>query len=51
MDRQLTCRVRKSEESQMKAAAVAAGLTLAQWMRTVLLRAAGTPKGGSKTGK
>ena len=41
MNRQLTCRVRKTEEARMKAAAVAAGLTLAQWMRTVLLRAAG----------
>jgi predicted HicB family RNase H-like nuclease len=41
MDRQLTCRVRRSEEAAMKAAAAKAGLSLAQWMRQVLLRAAG----------
>lgn len=46
MDRQLTCRVRRSEEASMKAAAAKAGLSLAQWMRQVLLRAAGGNHGG-----
>ena len=44
MDRQLTCRVRRSEEAAMKTAAAKAGLSLAQWMRRVLLRAAGGSK-------
>ena len=48
MDRQLTCRVRRSEEKAMKASAAAAGLSLAQWMRQVLLRAAG---GGRSKGQ
>lgn len=51
MDRQLTCRVRRSEEAAMKAAAAKAGLSLAQWMRQVLLRAAGGGRGkGGKAG-
>lgn len=47
MDRQLTCRVRRSEEAAFRAAAAKAGIPLAQWMRQVLLRAAGgsRPKG------
>lgn len=44
MDRQLTCRVRRSEEAAMKAAAGKVGLSLAQWMRRVLLKAAGGSK-------
>lgn len=51
MDRQFTCRVRRSEEASMKAAAAKSGLSLAQWMRQVLLRAAGTGRSnGGKAG-
>lgn len=51
LDRQLTCRVRPSEEAALRAAAAKAGLPLAQWMRGVLLRAAGGGRGkGGKAG-
>lgn len=40
LDRQITCRVRATEEAEMKAAAEAKGLSLAAWMRQVLKGAA-----------
>ena len=51
MSRQLTCRVRPTEEARMKAAADRAGLPLAEWMRRALLHAAGIkgkPKSATK---
>ena len=41
MSRQLTCRVRPSEEARMRRAAEKAGVTFAEWMRRTLLTAAG----------
>lgn len=40
MSKQITCRVRPSEEAAMKAVAEARGLTLAEWMRQTLTAAA-----------
>ena len=45
--RMLSCRVRPDEEAAIRAAAKAAGLPVAQWIRSALLRAAKVVRPGA----
>lgn len=49
LSKQITCRVRPTEEASMRAAAEAKGLSLAEWMRQVLMGAA--KRAGGKASK
>ena len=50
-DRLIVFRMRAAEESQLRDAATAGGLTLTEWLRRVTLRAAKRPSGGDAPAK